>query len=286
MRKNKLSSVFVLCVLVLASACNLNRGGATAPTRTPAPTKAQASPVPTDAGAAAAPTETPAAPAATAESSPIAGEVVTGTVEGTPQATAEGTATEAATEPAAGATAVPTDTAAAGATPEATATTETTSTATIQADATDVLYVVARGIVNVRSGPGTGYRRISRLVARQVAPVTGVSTDKGWWRIGCEDGAAGDCWAVADQRLLQTADAIPVVETAVKYVLARGNVNMRSGPGTLFKVIGDVKAGQTVQVTGLSGDRRWWQVVCPDGSTGDCWISADARLTQRTTVPQ
>lgn len=73
-----------------------------------------------------------------------------------------------------------------------------------------------------------------------------------------------------------------VYPTQVKYVLAQKDVRMRSGPGTQFNVIGWVAAGQTARVTGVNSNGSWWRVICPDDSTGSCWVSADPSLTKPT----
>jgi hypothetical protein len=79
--------------------------------------------------------------------------------------------------------------------------------------------------------------------------------------------------------------AVSVLNTPVQYVMAVGDVNMRSGPGTGYGVIGWVAAGQIAKVTGLSGDNGWWRVVCPDDTVGSCWVTALAQYTQPTTAP-
>lgn len=75
------------------------------------------------------------------------------------------------------------------------------------------------------------------------------------------------------------------VPTAVQYVMALTDVNMRSGPGTNYAVIGKIFSGQIAQVTGAAPDQQWWQVICPDNSVGDCWLSSDPTLTEPTTLP-
>lgn len=81
------------------------------------------------------------------------------------------------------------------------------------------------------------------------------------------------------------ATAIPVSTTSVQYVLALTDVNIRSGPGTGYSVIGWVAGGQTAKVTGVSSDSGWWRVVCPDGTTGSCWVTAGAQYTKATNSP-
>jgi hypothetical protein len=70
--------------------------------------------------------------------------------------------------------------------------------------------------------------------------------------------------------------------TSVEYIMAQQDVNIRSGPGTQFRIIGYVVEGQTAKVTGVSVNGNWWRVICPDDSVGNCWVSADRSLTRPT----
>jgi SH3-like domain-containing protein len=81
------------------------------------------------------------------------------------------------------------------------------------------------------------------------------------------------------------ATTISVSTTAVQYVKALADVNMRSGPGTSYNIIGWVAAGQTARVTGISIDNSWWRVVCPDSTIGNCWVTAGTQYTQPTSAP-
>jgi hypothetical protein len=74
-------------------------------------------------------------------------------------------------------------------------------------------------------------------------------------------------------------------ETNVKYVMALQDVNIRSGPGTQFRILSYIAEGQTAKVTGVSANRNWWRVICPDDSVGSCWVSALASLTRETDGP-
>lgn len=74
--------------------------------------------------------------------------------------------------------------------------------------------------------------------------------------------------------------------TTVKYVMAKQDINIRNGPGTTFEIVGGVYAGQTAQVTGYkSADDAWWRVVCPVETVKNCWVSADAALTEPADTP-
>ena len=73
--------------------------------------------------------------------------------------------------------------------------------------------------------------------------------------------------------------------TNVKYVLALQDVNIRSGPGTQFRILSYVAEGQTAKVNGVSATGNWWRVICPDDTVGSCWVSALWSLTRPTDGP-
>ena len=149
---------------------------------------------------------------------------------------------------------------------------------------TTVEYVTARVDVNIRRGPGLQFRVISYLAEGQIAKVTGVSADGAWWRVLCPDDSVGSCWVSSSRSLTRPTDApLPdptAYPTEVQYVQAQRDVTIYSGPSSRYSVVGDLAAGQTAKVTGVNADKSWWRVICPDGSTGSCWVSADPRQTR------
>jgi uncharacterized protein YraI len=155
--------------------------------------------------------------------------------------------------------------------------------------ATNVNYVQAQGNIRMRTGPGFEYAQEDMLFEGQVALVTGVSKDGGWWRVVCETDASGYCWISADPSLTKPVtfdlDDDRVASTDVKYVQAQANVRMRSGPGFDYAQEGTLYEGQIALVTGISLDAAWWRVFCETDASGYCWISADPSLTQPTTAP-
>jgi uncharacterized protein YgiM (DUF1202 family) len=59
-------------------------------------------------------------------------------------------------------------------------------------------------------------------------------------------------------------------------------VNVRSGPGTGYIIIGQVRSGAVLTVTGRNQAGDWWQICCVNGQTG--WISGQlVRITGATT---
>jgi hypothetical protein len=73
--------------------------------------------------------------------------------------------------------------------------------------------------------------------------------------------------------------------TDVQYVMAHQDVPIYGGPAEQYSIIGNIAAGQTAKVTGVSSDGTWWRVICPDDTVGDCWVSADPSLTQPAQAP-
>jgi anionic cell wall polymer biosynthesis LytR-Cps2A-Psr (LCP) family protein/uncharacterized protein YgiM (DUF1202 family) len=161
---------------------------------------------------------------------------------------------------------------------------------------------VAKGdIVNVRSGPGVDHRQIGRLVGGQSAPILGRSLDGEWLNIQLPKTERRG-WVKAD--IVTVVDAPPMTptptpqgaaptlavigtpartatpqaaqapkDTGARAVVPRGDyVNLRSGPGTEYRVIATVRQLQSLPIVGRSADRRWWQVRTARGALA--WMSA------------
>jgi uncharacterized protein YgiM (DUF1202 family) len=70
---------------------------------------------------------------------------------------------------------------------------------------------------------------------------------------------------------------IPMLETDVKSLVTRVRLNIRSGPGVNYPVIGHLLARRSLNVTGISSDSKWYRVQCANTQDTNCWVSADAR---------
>ena len=58
-------------------------------------------------------------------------------------------------------------------------------------------------------------------------------------------------------------------------VIARKGVNVRTGPGLNFPVIGIAPFGSTLEVVGVSADRTWWVVNVPGVPNNYGWVSEE-----------
>lgn len=104
---------------------------------------------------------------------------------------------------------------------------------------------VDASVLNVRSGPGTNNPVIATIARGQV--YASIQQQNGWHKIqyGTTQG-----WCSGDY-LTQTQDA-------VRSVTASG-LNVRSGPGTGYRILGTVGNGTALAVVGSSGEwRKIW----------------------------
>lgn len=76
------------------------------------------------------------------------------------------------------------------------------------------------------------------------------------------------------------AGEIPTQETGIRSVTALVNLRVRSGPGFSYAIVGQMRAGEVAQVTGISQDQNWWRIYCTSTASGMCFISAQTSLSQ------
>ena len=147
------------------------------------------------------------------------------------------------------------------------------------------VYVTGSG-VNLRSGPGTSYA-VSTTLSRGTKLVR-TGTVNGWTQVqydGAEYYVSSSLISTVDPTGGEGEDAIvtpaptaaPAANTSggSAYTVTDGSgtltvtsdVNVRSGPGTGYSVLGVAKAGQTLTATGTAEDGKWYRVNY-DGKTG------------------
>ncbi len=147
--------------------------------------------------------------------------------------------------------------------------------AAVPALADDEVTVTSRGFTNIRSGPGTTYSIVNVLLEGEQATATGRdSTSNSWLRIEY-DGSQG--WVAASVvRVSGDPTTLDIVESsgAEKTVgntgitaTAQGEVNIRLGPGSSYRVIRQTEEGETFDVTGISG--LDYPLVCQRGRIFD-----------------
>jgi heat shock protein HslJ len=98
---------------------------------------------------------------------------------------------------------------------------------------------------------------------------------------------AGDAIAVmATLRVEVDLPAPPEPTTPTGRVVGTQSLNVRTGPGTAFPVIGVARLGDEGEIIGRSADGRWWAVSVPSAPGGIGWVSVDFVLaTNAENVP-
>ncbi|MBQ7714184.1 MAG: SH3 domain-containing protein [Oscillospiraceae bacterium] len=113
--------------------------------------------------------------------------------------------------------------------------------------------VVTGDVVNVRSGPGTGYDRVEQLAKGKTVSILG--EENGWYRVS---------WGDSTGYILK--DYVAADSPAPNgTVTGGGNVNVRSGPGTDYSRVAQVGTGKRVAL--LAEEGGWFRVAF-DGKTG------------------
>jgi uncharacterized protein YraI len=160
----------------------------------------------------------------------------------------------------------------------------------------------ATALVNVyvRSGPGTYYPAYGIAPSQTTGRVIGVSQDKLWWvvRVDPTKVGLGYGWVAAQYTTASNTENLPTIKNpipadsitpvpppaGVPYAVATDYVNVRSGPGTTYPILGVAPPGASAEVTGISADGGWWQVKIPAVSTsnGFAWVSAGYVVTTDT----
>lgn len=126
-------------------------------------------------------------------------------------------------------------------------------------------YVISeRSGVNLRSGAGTGYKKVSAIPYNQTVQVTEV---KGSWGKTTYGGKTG--W-FSLQYAVKKSDASSAYAAGEYVITERAGVNLRSGAGTGYKKVSAIPYNKTVNVTSVSGS---WGKTTYNGKTG--WFSLD-----------
>jgi uncharacterized protein YraI len=152
----------------------------------------------------------------------------------------------------------------------------------------------------VRSGPATNYPAYGVAPAGATARVIGKSEDGQWWvvRLNPANVGAGYGWVDAQYTQANNVENVQTIQNPSTYATvppapppsgapsatAVDYVNVRTGPGTNYPVLGVASPGATGEVSGKSADGGWWQVKIPTQytSSGLAWVSADYVITENT----
>lgn len=133
------------------------------------------------------------------------------------------------------------------------------------------IATVTAGVLNVRGGAGPNAASLGRLSQGQQVLVTGTNEDGSWLQIRW---AYGTGW-VSSQYVRITGGAVTatlaVTSDRPYGIVLSAFLNVRTGPGVNYALLGQVAGGTTLPIVGRSANNTWYQVETPLG-TG--WVSA------------
>lgn len=80
---------------------------------------------------------------------------------------------------------------------------------------------------------------------------------------------------------LQAPTVMPTLTPSLSVAFPKdAPVNCRSGPGTSYTVIGELRVGRQAEMIGKSADLSWWYVKNPSDPSTSCWLFADVVLVE------
>ena len=170
---------------------------------------------------------------------------------------------------------------AASASPTVPPTIAPTSTATPQSPTFTATLLLIEGSltikVNVRSGPGTGYDSLGQLDAGEKIQIVARDNPGTWYLIIYPAASQDRGWVSAQYVSLAGGIEVPILATPTPagptgQVIQR--LNIRSGPGLSFDLIGMLEAGAQVSLTGKNPTASWFQIDFPAGPGGHGWVTS------------
>jgi N-acetylmuramoyl-L-alanine amidase len=137
--------------------------------------------------------------------------------------------------------------------------------------AADPTAIVSTGKANVRSGPGPGYPVVATLSLTDPVTLLGRTNDSSWAKV--RTAAAVEGW-MSTLYLKSTVPfvTLPVLAQASPWGLVISPViNMRTGPGVEFGIVGTLTQGQYVTLLGRNATGTWLKIMA-NGVEG--WVNS------------
>jgi len=136
------------------------------------------------------------------------------------------------------------------------------------ASSDDLYMIVKADVLNVRSGPSTGYSIIGKVSRGDQVVYISATPDWGWVNVRTADNKIGWC---SSKYLMEQSDffALPQEYTAMGLHRAlTESLFLREGPGEEYPTVAEVKFNQVLIVNKISDDGKWKFCTNPWGELG------------------
>jgi len=141
--------------------------------------------------------------------------------------------------------------------------------------------VVTGTVVNVRSGPDTGYSKVSSVYQGESFEI--LEQKSGWYKLKLVDGGSG--WVIGEYlKISESGSGEPsaqnetVAGNGKNVVINVTYVNVRSGPGAVYAKVTTLDKGRRLNVIRESGG--WYNVELENGKDG--WVAGWLVTAQST----
>lgn len=122
----------------------------------------------------------------------------------------------------------------------------------------------------VRNGPGIEAGQLAILRRGQQFFVVGRLPDATWLEIRFEFGTGWVNASLTDSKANSASASVPETSSGPRATVNSSFINVRSGPGTGFTVLGRLRGGDIVPIVGKNGDGSWLLVQT---RFGNGWVN-------------
>jgi uncharacterized protein YraI len=146
--------------------------------------------------------------------------------------------------------------------------------------------------LNVRAGPSTASESLGMIGIFAKVQVIGRDSSGSWYQILFAESAMGKGWVRAEYVQVEAATEIPPIEAAsgsgsAVNGLVTQKVNVRTGPGTTYELVGALNPNDVVFITGRDSGNKWIQIEFVGAPDGRGWVTAEfLQAGNLDTVPQ
>jgi len=146
---------------------------------------------------------------------------------------------------------------------------------------------------NVRAAPSFSGAILASAPQGTTFTVRAYTADRQWWQIEFSNAPGGLAYvhnsvvtlnAAAQAALGGSAPAAPQQPAAPQTIAGvpaqvvvntgGGRLNVRAMPASNGQILGRVQNGASLEVKGISPDKRWWRIAYAGGADGTAWVMA------------